>query len=140
MKKVSYDKVEHTISTKGKNGSKQYAFADYSDSIKLEDLTKLRGLKNKFKDTPKKEVKQKVVIKTIIPGNALRVNTTHVTVPCVPYKSKGGGNVMVVDQVIVIDRYITVSKIRKMYPSATELMYSIDNEVFGDKIIFANAK
>lgn len=144
MKKVSYDKVEHTISTKGKKGSKKYAFNDFSNSIKPTDFAKLKKLSEKMKSgkPKKKKGKPNKIVKVKPAAGSMRINRTHILIPCEPWtRTDVNGNTYTGhEQWIVINRYLTVNKVRSLYPNVLEMVHSIDDEVYGDAVIFANAK
>lgn len=119
MKKVDIEKVMHLASTSrsGKGNNKRYAFKDFSDLIDVRDSMR--------KTEPKqKKVKPNKIVK-IQPGGSMYINKTHIFVGSVGW--------------IVIDRYLTPNKVRNLYPDVLEMMHSIDNEVFGDHIVFNNA-
>jgi hypothetical protein len=119
MKKVSLDKVMHQASTSrsGKGNNKRYAFNDFSNLIDLrDDMRKSEPKRKKCK--PNKIVK-------ITPAGSMYINKTHVFLAEVGW--------------VIIDRYVTPNKVRKMYPNVLEMMHSIDDEVYGDHIVFNNA-
>lgn len=141
MKKVSYDKVEHTISTKGKKGSKQYAFKDFSNLIDLRDhMREDEPVEPKRKNRKKKNGNK--IVKIVPAAGSMRINQTHIVIPCKPrkYKNKNGKVKIMREQVIVVNRYLTVKNVRNQYPNVMEMWYSIDDEVYGDRVVFANAR
>lgn len=136
MKKVSYDKVDHVISTKGKSGSKQYAFNDFSDLIDLRD--------NMRKDEPKKKKRKKTksnkIVKIVPFAGTMRITHTHITIPCDETRIVNGVEKHITTNIVIIPRYLTTNRVRNMYPNVLELTWSIDQEVFGDVVYFNNAK
>lgn len=138
MKKVSYDKVDHIISTKGKSGSKQYAFNDFSDLIDVRDNMR----KNEPKKEKRKKVKSNKIVKIVPFSGTMRITHTHITVACEPrtiYNEEGEPRV-VDTQVHVINRYLTTNNVRTRFPNVIHLNWSIEQEVFGDEIFFQNTK
>ena len=121
MKKVNLDKVEHMVSTNrcGKGNNKRYAFQDFSDLIDVRDT--MRKSEPKVRNKPSNKI-----VKVVPRAGAMYINKTHVFLQEVGW--------------VIIDRYMTPSKVRKLYPNVMELLYSIDNEVFGDWFVFNNSK
>ena len=147
MKKVNLDKVEHIASTTrcGNGNNKRYAFDDFSDNIKLDSLDKLKGLRDKMRKSepkPKKKKKANKIVRIVPSAGSMRINQTHIVIPCKPWtRTDSKGNTYTgTQQIVVVYRYMTTNAVRRMYPNVLEMWHSIDNEVYGDHVIFANVK
>lgn len=104
------------MSIKGKGTNKQYAFNDFSDLIKLKDSM----------PKPPQLVRKKFKVKQVDRTGSIRCNMTHVW----------NGNRQ--QGWIVLPRIVPISKIKTMFPNVKELMYSLDDEVYGDWFVVEN--
>lgn len=131
---VHDDAVGQTVRCKSKGTSKRYAFADYSDKIKLSNKTakilkdRIKQIKNqkvmhsKVKGYDKlqelaKSMRKVQLVKTHADGGRIRCNMTHVW----------NG-----ERWSVIGRIMSISEVKSKYPNVQELMYSKNDEVYGD--------
>lgn len=154
MKKVTLDKVEHLVSTNrsGKGNNKRYAFNDFSELIDVRDTMR----KNEPKQKKRKKVKSNKIVKVVPFSGTMRITHTHIFIPLDESKECPGFVEKVEDGVIerwsmdnhggeigmwiIVNRYLTPNRVRTMYPNVLELMWSIDQEVFGDRMVFQNTK
>lgn len=129
-KKAIHDKsVGQTIRCKNKGMSKRYAFADYSDDIQIGGKVKqvythkfYDDMNSKTKGFDKlqelaKSMRKVQLVKTHGDKGRIRCNMTHI------WNGKRWA---------VINQIMTISQVKREYPNVLELMYSKNDDVYGD--------
>ena len=139
MRRIDTNDMDMVMSIKGKGNSRRYAFNDFSDRVNARNpiakILKDRIKQNKNQKTMPKlmegskalmslkgSMRKVQLIKMPSTGERVHCNTTHIF---------DGENWTMLWGIIPI------SQVKKHYPSVRELMYSKDNEKFGDLFMAA---
>ena len=128
MRRIDTNDMDMAMSIKGKGTSKQYAFDDYSDRIRIgSEIKKVETIK--FYDDMNtatkgysileklaKELRRPQLVMKANNVDRVRCNMTHVWDGSAWTKIVG---------------VLRLSEVKSKYPTVKELMYSKDNESFG---------
>lgn len=137
MRRIDTNDMDMVMSVKSRGNSRRYAFADYSDKIKVRNPTAkiLRDRRKQIKNQT-----QKTMGKPMAGANALMELKASMRKPQLTrLTAKVMGNVRC-NTTHIWDGsnwtkfigILTVSQVKNKFPNVRELMYSKDGEEFGD--------